>query len=196
MREHTYSQDWVLRDYDFDRHLMKMVSFHGHKIGSASSCASEHDHEAGRTAQRGERCSACRWLEVRIYVDENARKSRARESGVEGGGYVLETIGRSVVDGEHDRYRTRMFHDPFLIIAKLTKRIQDSTFLPIVAQEALEEAAERDEALAKLLETLSYGPHEVRYSDARDAEAHSVIEDSDDEVDEYNLVDPKLGRVS
>lgn len=195
MREQTYSQDWVLRDYDFDRHLMKMVSFRGRKIGAASSRATDHDHEPGRTARRGERCSACRWLEVRIYVDEDARVKRARESGNTQGGYVLETIGRSEVDGEHNRYRTRMFHDPFLVVAKLTKRVDDSTFLPIVAQEALEEAAERDEPLGELLQTLSYGPHEVRYSDARDAEVHTEIEE-DDEVDEYNLVDPTLGRVS
>lgn len=183
----AYRQDFVLRDYDFDNHRMKMVSFNGRLIGSATSREIEHNHPGDRTAVRGERCSACRWFEVRIYIDERAREQRDRRDG----GYVLETVGRTKVAGENDRFRTRLFHDPWMVIAKLVKRMGDNTFLPTVAQVALEQAGEHDPALAKLLETLDYGPHEVRYSTRQGADINAEVEDDDDE-DHYNLINPNL----
>lgn len=185
----TFRQDFVLRDYDFDAHRMRMVSFNGRRIGAASSRDDEHSHPADRPAVKGERCSACRWFEVRIYVDMGAREQRERRDG----GYVLETIGRTTVEGEHDRFRTRLFHDPWLVIAKLVKRTRDVTFLPTVAQVALEEAATNDPALAAIISTLDYGPHEVHYSAPHGANVHVEIEDDDDE-DHYNLIDPAAGR--
>lgn len=180
----TFRQDFVLRDYNFDTQRMQMVSFNGRRIGAASSREDEHSHPESRTAVRGERCSACRWFEVRIYVDEGVREKRERRDG----GYVLETIGRSIVEGEHDRFRARRFHDPWLVVAKLVKRVDDNTFLPTVAQLALEEAAENDSALDEIIETLDYGPHVMSYPGTRDADIHTEIEDDDD--DQYNLIDP------
>jgi hypothetical protein len=180
----SFRQDFVLRDFDFDTHRMRMVSFNGRRIGSASSRENTHSHPENRKAVRGERCSACRWFEVRIYIDERAREQRDRNDG----GYVLETVGRTVVDGEHDRFRTRLYHDPWLVIAKLVKRVGDNTFLPTVAQIALEDAAVHDPALSELLDTLDYGPHEVRYSTPRGVDIESEIDDDDD--DRYNLIDP------
>lgn len=179
----SFRQDFVLRDFDFDTHRMRMVSFNGRRIGAASSKEDTHSHPEDRIAVRGERCSACRWFEVRIYLDERARETRDRQDG----GYVLETVGRTVVKGEHDRFRTRLYHDPWLVIAKLVKRVGDNTFLPTVAQIALEEAAEHDPALNALLMTLDYGPHEVHYSTPRGTDIQSEIEDDDE--DRFNLID-------
>jgi leucyl aminopeptidase (aminopeptidase T) len=66
------------------------------------------------------------------------------------------------------------------------KRVGDNTFLLTVAQVALEEAAEHDGALDSLLDTLDYGPHEVRYATPRGADIQAEIEDDDDR---FNLID-------
>jgi hypothetical protein len=176
----SFTQDYVLRDYDFDTGRMRMVSFNGRRVADASSREIEHSHSPDRKAQRGERCSACRWLEVRIYIANDESSGTA---------YVLETVGRSLVDGEHDRFRTRRFRDPWLVIAKLAKRHDDTTFLPLVAQRALSEAAEYDGRLAELLDTLELDSHEVRYTDDSERGV-DVVEPEVEDEDRYNLIDP------
>lgn len=100
----------------------------GWLIGFASSQRDRHNHPTGSTSNR---CSACRWSEVRIFLNND--KSEAR--------YAVHTHGPTTIPGEINLchlYRTNSAHQ---IVEILTVRKPNAVFLPRVAAMALAEAA-------------------------------------------------------
>lgn len=109
----------------------QLITFTGVEIGTASSKYDTHNHDADRPVN-GQRCSACRWQEVRLF-------KRAT------GDYAVYTVGRSVVPGEKDFIKYRTTTSAFEVIELLTVRNGSNTFLPVPAARALAQAAQHDD---------------------------------------------------
>jgi hypothetical protein len=118
---------WVTRGFDGD------VEFQGRLLGSASSQLKVHKSHAGeKVAPAGVRCSACRWIEIRIFKKKT-------------GEYVLELTGHTIVTGEKTRHRVEVTASPHWVIEVLTQRPDGrDPFIPRVAKHALSEAAASD----------------------------------------------------
>lgn len=124
----------------------------GRLLGYASSQREEHTHDPGYDyADRGERCAACRWLEVRIFTvtgelsagpdegdedDEVFDEPRAR--------YLVLTYGITIVPNEIVRHRAAWTDSAFEIVTLLSQRRHEQTFVPLTSQRALAQAASRD----------------------------------------------------
>lgn len=122
------SQRWVVQGYD------GTYEFDGYLLGAASSKRSSHrSHEDECTyAPPGVRCSACRWIEIRIFRNY-------------AGEYVLELTGQTIITGEKVRRRVEVTQSPHWVIEVLTqKRDTGECFIPLVAKHALSEAAALD----------------------------------------------------
>jgi len=119
-----------------------------------------------RYATPGERCSACRWFEVRIFAVEaevdtsgecncaggTAESNYAHEPHCglipAGGRYLVLTYGLSDVPGEVAKRRTTFTDSPFTVIETLTQRRGQQAFLPATSARVLAEAAHFDRELA------------------------------------------------
>jgi hypothetical protein len=127
----------VLQGFDDDLQREVEHEFEGRLLAESTSQHSEHStliHAPGEFAPQRTRCSACRWLEVRIYANEDS-------------GWVVQTVGRSIVPGEEDRHRVHFCSTPRQTIAALTHTRGDNVFLPNVAKRALDLAADLDHRL-------------------------------------------------
>jgi hypothetical protein len=138
-----HDENFMLRTYDNELRRIVPIHFHGRKLAYASSKRPTHTHPYRHYANTGERCSACRWFEVAIY--KVTQSNNLRDQPV--GGYVLETKGITIVEGEHDRFRVRCYRDPWIIVAKLMKRVDNDVILPVVSRNVLSEASKHDEKL-------------------------------------------------
>lgn len=130
------------------------LAFAGRLIGFASSQRDDHTHRAADHAEPGQRCSACRWFEVRIFSveselapdpgdpEEFENETEAR------GRYLVLTYGRSEVPGETDKRRAVWTDSPFEVLEVLTQRDRGAPFLPTASARALAQAAAFDDALA------------------------------------------------
>jgi hypothetical protein len=76
-----------------------------------------------------------RWTEVTVFRAGN-------------GGFIVREVGRSLVPGEVDRVRTYSGHDARVIVAEL---VRGKRGLSIVAEEAVNEAADSDQSFAASL---------------------------------------------
>lgn len=79
---------WELPDRDG-----AVTGIKGKYLGFSSSHTEKHWHPGKEFAPTHKRCSGCRWSEFRVF----------RKSGELG--YVVHTVGASVVPGEVDGYR-------------------------------------------------------------------------------------------
>ena len=122
----TYEQ-YVVRGFDGD------IEFRGRLLGYATSRLNVHkSHDGHDTAPAGTRCSACRWIEIRIFKKKT-------------GEYVLELTGQTRVSGEKTRHRVEVTASPHWVIEVLTQRPDGrDPFIPRVAKHALSEAAASD----------------------------------------------------
>jgi len=112
------------------------VSITGKLIGYASSHRDRHNPHTGDFAARGEKCSACRWFECRIFrVDP--RHSR-------GNNYAVHTQGPSLVPGEFVKCRIAFAQTGYEVIELLTVRQSNSVFLPAASSRAIAQAAGLD----------------------------------------------------
>ncbi len=84
----------------------------------------------------GQRCSACRWSEFRIFREDNESTLRYP--------YLIHFTGRSEVPGEETRYRIEDMLTAREVIEKLTTRKGGSVYLSIPAASLLAQAAEID----------------------------------------------------
>ena len=102
------------------------------------------DAEAPRRyAAPGDRCSACRWFEVRIFeVDSYQQSDRA--SWVSGDRYLVLTYGLSDVPGEVAKRRAQWTNSPFSVLEVLTQRRGSQAFLPATSAKVLAEASGND----------------------------------------------------
>lgn len=114
-------------------------TFTGKIIGASTSEAQFHNHpgdyllpaQSGTTGRRL-KCSACRWLETKLYTTD-------------AGKYVVHTIGRSVVPGEQDYARVTFTESAYEVVELLTVRGQAEPFIPRPSARALAQAADRDD---------------------------------------------------
>lgn len=105
-------------------------------LGMSSSRRSGHLRHAGDFASRGERCSACRWFEPRIFREVSGRER-----------FLLHQTGVSRVPGESDRVRIRWMLTAAEVVEALVTRGTSGTFLTEPARLVLAQAAEFDEEL-------------------------------------------------
>lgn len=119
--------------------------FYGRLLGAGTSRADHHTDHASRYADRGEKCSACRWFEVALY-----RRLQPTTTGNGGesqtADYVVHTVGGSAVPGEERRSRVSYTSSAFEVIELLTVRPHRGE--PFIAQQsarALAQAASLDD---------------------------------------------------
>jgi hypothetical protein len=144
-------RNWRLQGWDHDRGTSTIVEFYGWLLAEESSHAVQHDrliHPPNDFAAQGDRCSACRWFEVRIY--EKALPAEASEDEV--AGWVVETVGQTVVPGEVVRRQVRTTTEPRHVISALVQQKEGQSFIPIISRKVLDRAAKHDELLADAIE--------------------------------------------
>lgn len=118
-------------------------------LGFASSHEDKHSLHTGEHAnpKRGEKCSACRWVEVSIYdisKDPDARKRH--RNGI----YLVQTVGRSDAPGEVDRTRLVPARNAPLVLEALYQSQGGTTYLTVPSRLAMGEASAYDESLARV----------------------------------------------
>lgn len=132
----------------------EVVVLRGRLLGFATSKRDTHYHPVTYDAQgaltsfpaHGERCSACRWFEVRIfevfaeYLPNGAETSRR-------GRYLVLTSGASIVPGEVRMSRSIWTDSPYEIIEVLVQRRGDHPFLPTPSARVLSQAAAWDDGI-------------------------------------------------
>lgn len=103
-----------------------------------------------RYAAPGDRCSACRWFEVRIFEVESERAGNDEKSSweVADAKYLLLTYGLSDVPGEVAKRRAQRTNSPFTVLEALTQRRGGNAFLPATSARVLSEAAAVDTDIA------------------------------------------------
>jgi len=129
------------RDHHLDDGRGSEVDFHGELLGEATSRNGTHAPRAEHVdglALRGEKCSACRWFEVRIYRVSSSSPTTE---------YVVETVGRTEVPGERTRTRIERTDAPHWVIECLVQRRDGDVFIPTVSRRALAQVATRDRAI-------------------------------------------------
>jgi hypothetical protein len=110
----------------------------GTLLGKKSSRRRTHNHPRERMAAIGERCSACRWMEVFILYDTTAEQ------------YVVVTKGESQVVHEQTRGHVERTTSPLWVIEclQLPDRRSGGTYLPYTSRQAVLAAARFDADLA------------------------------------------------
>jgi len=124
-------------------------TFDGTQLGFGTSRRGSHLHPPYvTTPPPGVRCSGCRWTETTIYWSSSDSK------------YIVHIVGRSIVPGEQNRYRTIWADeaddvlDSLLISPPRHVNAPPGTLeLPQPNAHALEEAAERDAEIAEVLKS-------------------------------------------
>lgn len=163
------------------------IEIHGRLIGFATSRRDEHTHpivvttptereltvdrdlvadpitvHVPRYVRAGERCSACRWFEVRIFLVDheygddcdcdvppdvtvctNATCGRVAPRGR----YLVLTYGLTIVPGETHKRRAAWTSSPYEIIEILTQRNQGKAFLPATSAQVIAQAAACDRGI-------------------------------------------------
>jgi hypothetical protein len=120
----------------------------GQQLGFATSHRDTHDHPVSYDdnkqltsfAPPGDRCSACRWFEVRIFAVKCELTSnnepidrRAR--------YLVLTSGMSQVPGEVEMRRASWTDSSYEVLELLTQRRGDRPMLPAPSARVLSQAA-------------------------------------------------------
>ena len=144
------------------------VDLHGILLGEGTSKSELHNHITD-VAEPGQKCKACRWSEVRIFrlVETQAELSKRthpartgnpfesmklREKGPQLGAYVIHTSGCTIVPDEVTKIRLVRTDDVTavigaLIVRKYVRGRLEECFITRPAQDALDDAADHDEAL-------------------------------------------------
>jgi len=126
------TRTWTLEKADGS-----LVKLSGRFLGTSSSRSPRHRHPGTPLASAGERCSACRWTEFRLYRETSGKAPHR---------YYLHTVGCSAVPGERDFPR---LSDPILtapeVISHLTRRKPGQVpFLTVPADMVLAQASAYD----------------------------------------------------
>lgn len=143
------TQEFSLQGWDRDRGHEHEFHFTGKLLAEESSYSDQHVkliHDENSFAPQGDRCSACRWFEVRIY---------ARCLDGEPAGWVVETVGNTVVPSEVARRQVRVTDVPRRVVAALVQQKGGGEpFLPATSKRVLDRAADEDERLADTIDDL------------------------------------------
>jgi hypothetical protein len=113
-----------------------LIKIRGRLLGFSTSQREQHNHPSPVDVDTRWKCSACRWVEIRLLKDDDDS-------------YVVSTLGRTIVQGETDRSRVVFTDSPFEVIERLTDRRpnQRQPRLPLAAALALSQAAAIDDGI-------------------------------------------------
>lgn len=107
------------------------AAFDGVFLGLGASGPRGHQrHLPGTWAAPGQRCSGCRWVEIRLY----------RADGI----YYVHFAGRSAVPDEVTRFKVDWADTPKAVIELLTTRRGGEEFFSVPAQQLLDRVASLD----------------------------------------------------
>lgn len=141
-----------IEDKEIPGEGMTFREIFGSFMGGGTSHQEEHDpqaHPGQPYAEKGVRCPACRWSEVRIYhvgADDDIT-----------GTYLVHTIGRSDVEftqasrePEVDRVRIKVVDSPLAVVESLVEvsSRNGSAYLTVASREALMQASTYDTGIA------------------------------------------------
>lgn len=180
----------VLNDLDAKRHDLRTRHQQGSIPTNVFREASDqlesyrllfHENFAGqpenirRYAGQGDRCSACRWFELRIFSVEGEYSSNCSCGvanpddpntdhtidcglGPARARYLVLTYGRTEVPGEMNKRRAVWTDSPYEVLSLLTQRHRGSEgsrapFLPATSDRALAQAAAHDSSIEKAYTT-------------------------------------------
>lgn len=124
--------------------------FTGELVGEGTSHRTSHLHAPTERPAPGVRCSGCRWTETRIFFSDTDDS------------YIVQTIGRSVLEGEEDKVKTTWAEEARDVIEALLlpppRHVTRSSHqrqleLPQPSLQALVQAAENDADVADALRT-------------------------------------------
>lgn len=123
--------------------LGKPVRFTGTLIGSGTTQRDEHSHSLNRSAEKGERCFACRWYEAYIYTVDTLPDYYPTNQR-----FMVATVGGTAVDGERTYYRAHATSSGFEVVELLTIRKEGKRpYMSTSAARALAQAAEEDDVI-------------------------------------------------
>lgn len=105
----------------------------GRLIGFATSHRERHSGHSDEFAARGDKCSACRWFEVRIFTVAEQQQQ-----------YVIHTQGPTMIPGEYVKSRVERAYSAHELIEILTVRQGEKVFLPAASARAIAQAAGSD----------------------------------------------------
>jgi hypothetical protein len=126
-----------VKHYSITTEQQGTVTFTGTLLGHASSESRFHNHDTDYVSSgfdgngRKIKCSACRWHEATIYRDEN-------------GGFVLHTVGRTIIPGEVDFAKVSRTTSAYELEEMMVVR-GDKPYRPRTSAQALAQAAALDE---------------------------------------------------
>lgn len=127
-----------------DQDQTDVLTFTGRFLGVWSSRRPYHSRHDGQFADPGERCSACRWFEPRIFRVDDADPGAPLERD----GYVVHYVGGTIVPGEVMRCRADKVATANEVLEVLTTRRGDKApFLTVPAARVLAQAATYDDDL-------------------------------------------------
>lgn len=179
----VHDEDFMLRTYDHTIKRIVPIHFRGRRLAHASSHQKVHTHPTRHFAVPHERCSACRWFEAAIYVVTKSAELTDQPVGA----YVLETSGKTIIPNERDRFRVRVFTDPWVVVAKLMKRGDNDVFLPPVSKSVLEQASAHDTAIADAYRLVDCDDHLI-LSDLWRSRGQEVEPDEISDDDQLDVV--------
>lgn len=107
-------------------------------LSSASSVSTHNCRGADRQGCRG-----CRWFETKLS------RRATRDDRLE---YRVETVGRSLVPGEVDRFRTEVTTSPHAVVDFLAMGNPHNRYIPKISRKVLHEAADLDSRLGEALD--------------------------------------------
>lgn len=133
------SRRWALPDTGGRDEALQVIEFDGMLLGAVSTHRPGHrGHTPDQPVAKGQRCSGCRWYEVRIFRSD-------------GGHYAVHTVGASSLPNEVNRHRLRWAVSAREVIEILTTRHtqgeQPKIFLTDPAASVLAQATRFDEAI-------------------------------------------------
>lgn len=128
-------------------HMIVVATF----LGMGTSHVPVHsNHEHKQFVDRGTRCNACRWFEVRIFR-ELLTDDPDRADDADLGGFIIHTTGCSIVPTEQSLYKYVLVSSPHSVVENLTtRRVSDNgpeAFITKPSALALAEAAGHDRSM-------------------------------------------------
>lgn len=139
----------IAKPYIFRLEVEKQkYQFAGVMLAYGSSESGDHrDHPNTTYAPKGVKCSACRWLEVELYLKY---PDQVNDDQQQGNVYVVVTRGPSIIPEERDYEKITFTESAYEVVEVLTVRKTrgvQSTFLPPQHARALAQAAAHDDGL-------------------------------------------------
>lgn len=144
----------------------KIIEIYGALIGFASSKRNDHTHlpidpvtNSPTYADTSQRCSACRWFEIRIFLVHNQygeectcgsqtdlHQVACGEIPVDGK-YLILTYGITIVPNEETKRRASWTDSPYEIVELLTQSGSNGPFMPATSKRAFAQGAAFDSGM-------------------------------------------------